>query len=253
MTAYTVMPLRYSNNVPAMVEFLTTLGLTRHVTTLGDGFAELSAAAGRVMVHAAHSADASAATAGDTVICFSTPSADHAVEHLDTAGLDTTIWDESYGRQAMVTTPRGEAVWINEEQEDLYGYQGPEAAQPDPRLIVSAILPSPDFGSDRAFYSHFGLTPDPGASEWWEGLRGPGGVVGLHMPEPGWTPALEFEDPRYRYPLIMLGFQTAEPLEDLRDRLLAAGYEARIVSVPEATKVHVTDPDGQEIEIHPLP
>lgn len=36
------------------------------------------------------------------------------------------------------------------------------------------------------------------------------------------------------------------------DRLVAAGHDARIVTDENATKVHVTDPDGQHLEVHPL-
>lgn len=250
MSTYTVMPLRYSDDVPAMVRFLTTLGLARQVTTEGDRFAELRAGAGKVMVHAAEGADAPAAP-GETVLCLATARADEASQELEAAGLQTTVWDESYGRQAMVTGPAGEAIWINEEQQDLYGYQG-HGEEPDARIVATAIRPSTDFAADRAFFEKLGLTADPGASEFWTGMRGDG-VVGIHQPHEGWRSVIESEDPRHRFPLVHLGFETSEPLEELRDRLAAAGYPAEVVVEDVGPKVHVTDPDGQTIEIHPLP
>src|SRR5699024_9264561 len=48
---FSVMPFRYSNDVAAMVAFLEELGLRRRIDS--EGFAELHAGAGRVMVHAA--------------------------------------------------------------------------------------------------------------------------------------------------------------------------------------------------------
>nr|NLD40708.1 hypothetical protein [Actinomycetales bacterium] len=153
----------------------------------------------------------------------------------------------------MVTGPAGEAIWINEEQQDLYGYEGTDGQRPDPRLIVTAIRPSTDFSADRAFLEKFGVTADPGASEWWIGMRSGVGVVGIHRPHEGWQAVLEDEDPRYRYALVRLGFETAELLEELRDRLVTGSYEARLVVEDVGPKVHVLDPDGQEIEIHPAP
>ena len=252
MTTFATMPLRYSADPAAMIRFLTDLGMARVVTAGADNFATLVAGGGgRVMVHSAQGADATV-TAGETVLCFATEDADEAAAHLDGKGVAVDVWDESYGRQAMAAMPSGGAVWINEEMADLYGYEG-HAAAPDPDLVVAAILPTEDFDADRAFFQQFGLTSDPGADEWWEGMRSEGGIVGLHRPEEGWAPLTTSDDPRYRFPRIHLGFETSAPLGEVRDRLVAAGHPAEVVSAPEATKVHVTDPDGQVMEIHPVP
>lgn len=253
MTTFAAMPLRYSADPAAMIRFLTHLGMARVVTAGADNFATLTAGGGgSVMVHSVHGADATV-TPGETVLCFATEDADEAAAQLDGMGVEVAVWDESYGRQAMAVSPSGGAVWINEEMTDLYGYAGHQRPATDPRLVVAAIVPTVDFGADRAFFERFGFTSDPGANEWWEEMRSDGGVVGLHRPEEGWVALTSSDDPRYRYPRIHLGFQTSAPLEEVRDHLAAGGYPAEIVRVPEATKVHVTDPDGQVLEIHPVP
>ena len=50
---------------------------------------------------------------------------------------------------------------------------------------------------------------------------------------------------------VRLGFSTTEDLTALADRLTAAGYEARVVEGEGIRAVHVIDPDGVELEIHP--
>ena len=138
MTTFATMPLRYSADPAAMIRFLTDLGMARVVTAGADNFATLVAGGGgRVMVHSVQGADATV-TAGETVLCFATEDSDEAAAHLDGKGVAVDVWDESYGRQAMATTPSGGAVWINEEMADLYGYEGHEAA-PDRNLVVAAI------------------------------------------------------------------------------------------------------------------
>ncbi len=251
---FDVMPLRFSSDPPGMIQFLRTLGLEPSRTTVGLGFGELRAGAGRVMVHRAEGSD-TRAQPGETQLCLMTDSADDVLELAGAAGFDVTVWDESYGRQAAVAGPYGEWMWINEEQTDLYGYQGYDATGFDDRLVVSAIRQSPDFDADRAFFSIFGLSPLPGGNKEWEALRGTdtAGIIGLHHPAADSTVArLSDSEPLHRVPLVGLGFQTGEPLDPLCDRLVASGYDARVVVDRAATKVHVVDPDGLEIEIHPL-
>lgn len=247
---FAVMPLRFSSEPSLMIRFLMDVGLAPSRTTVGDGFGELRAEAGWVMVRKAQSD----ATPGETLLCLKVDRADEVLTLAETAGLDAAVWDESYGRQAAVRGPHGERMWINEEQGDVYGYEEHSLTEIDTRLTVSAIRSSPDFEADRKFFAVFGFSPTPGGSEWWEALRGPGlaGLIGLHKPSEGSSVAkLSEVDPLHRVPLVELGFQTSEPLDELRDRLLTAGYDARIVADPNATKVHVIDPDGAEIEIHP--
>lgn len=244
---FKVFPLRFSSNPPAMIEFLRILGMTDVVTTDGDVFAELMAGAGRVMVHRAETSDSNA-TSGTTDLCLQVPSVDDAAAGLERLGVEVRVWDESYGRQASVVGPMGESIAINEEQTDLYGYRG-HAGDADRRLVVTAVRPSTDFAADAHFFAQLGFRPDAGGNQWWLGLGGPGGVIGLHMP--GDQPATrEAGSPIGRSATVRLGFQTTEDLGELAARLVESGYEARLVEETGIRSVKLTDPDGCLLEIH---
>ena len=51
---------------------------------------------------------------------------------------------------------------------------------------------------------------------------------------------------------VRLGFETSQDLAELASRLRAAGHRAEVVD-GAVRSVHVTDPDGQHLEIHPRP
>jgi hypothetical protein len=262
-----VFPLRFTTDPRAMIAFLTELGMARRVTAGDDGFGELRAGAGAVMVHAA-STSASGARPGTTDLCLMSPSADLAAGSLEQAGIAVTVWDESYGRQGMITGPDGEGISLNEDQEDLYGYEGHEAS-PDPRLRVCAVVSSDDFKRDAGWFGRLGFLPggadgrpleeDIAAAECagWLELHGHGGagIIGLHAPmsdrprtrlaspeAPDLPPTLQ----------VRLGFETSEELGALAVRLRGAGYDARL-DEGAVRAVHVLDPDGIDVEIHPLP
>src|SRR5699024_330157 len=144
---FSVMPFRYSDDVAAMVTFLEELGLRRRIDA--DGFAELHASAGRVMVHAARGDFSS----GETYLNLMADAVEDAVDAASNAGADYLVWDEAYGRHAVVAGPHGEWMWINEEQADDYGYRRHEGEVRE-GLVVSAIRPAPDFAIDLAFLAH---------------------------------------------------------------------------------------------------
>lgn len=253
--AFTVYPLRFSDDAPAVIAFLRTLGMAPVVTTEGEGFAELIAGGGgRVMVHATSNAE-TAAPAGETQLCLSVPATDAAAEQLREQGLQVRVWDETYGRQGSVRGPHGEDISLNEHQRDLYGYVGHDGARADPRLSVTAVRVSaegPDRDGDREFFAALGFRPVGEGDQWWQALSSPGaGTIGLHAPggaddrasRPSGT---EFGD----VALVRLGFETTEDLDLLAVRLTEAGYETRVVE-GNVRAVHVTDPDGQHLEIHP--
>ncbi|MCT2176239.1 hypothetical protein M3F63_00910 [Brachybacterium muris] len=160
--AFTVYPLRFSDDAPAVIAFLRTLGMAPVVTTEGEGFAELIAGGGgRVMVHATSNAE-TAAPAGETQLCLSVPATDAAAEQLREQGLQVRVWDETYGRQGSVRGPHGEDISLNEHQRDLYGYVGHDGARADPRLSVTAVRVSaegPDRDGDREFFAALGFRP----------------------------------------------------------------------------------------------
>jgi hypothetical protein len=255
--AFTVFPLRFTADPAALIAFLRTLGMSPVVTTEGDGFADLVAGGGgRVMVHGAASS-AIGAPAGETQLSISVPEVDPAAERLRENGLEVVVWDESYGRQGNITGPHGEAVGLNEEQQDLYGYVGHDATVADPRLVVTAVRAS-EHGSERerdvAFFATLGFTPAGAGSAAWQALVSEGhGVIGLHAPAPGEAASRpgDVGGADLRVSLVRLGFETTEDLGDLAARLIRAGYPARVVAQHGTRSVHLTDPDGQHLEIHP--
>lgn len=258
--AFSVYPLRFTDDPPAMIAFLRTVGLAPVVTVEGDAFGELIAGGGgRVMVHATSGAETGSAS-GETHLCLSVPSVENSAGALRGRGLEVRVWDETYGKQGLVQGPRGEAVSLNEHQRDLYGYRGHDADEdggPDDRLQVTAVRPSAagaEREADVEFYAEFGFAPTAPGDQGWQELSAPhAGAIGLHAPMPGElasrSSGTEFGD----VALVRLGFSTTEDLDELAERLRGAGYPARRVDERGLRAVHVTDPDGQHLEIHAAP
>ncbi|MDO5661745.1 MAG: hypothetical protein Q4G40_03535 [Brachybacterium sp.] len=257
MTTFAVFPLRFSDDPAAMIEFLRLLGLRPAVTTEGDSFATLVAPGGGRVKGLSGGGGATRAAAGETQLCLAVEDTDSAAETLRAAGLEVRVWDETYGRQGLVIGPHGEGIALNEEQKDLYGYVGhdPAASGDQHDLTVSAVRASAE-GTERqadvAFFGAAGFDPVGPGDEWWQALTAPGaGVIGLHAPsgageEISRATGTEFGD----IALVRLGAETDEDLEHLSARLTAAGHVARVVE-EDVRSVHVTDPDGQHLEIHP--
>ena len=259
-----VHPLRFTADAPAMIAFLRALGMVPVVTAGADAFGQLVSGAGQVMIHATSGAD-SGARAADTDLCLAVPETDAAAAALREGGFAVDVWDETYGRQGVLEGPVGERVALNETQRDLYGYEGHDPSGADPRLSVTAVLASDDFDRDAAWAARLGFragsaaaadgTGSEGGIEWFRALRGPGsaGTIGLHRPAEGdrrvRATGTEFGDMLQ----VRLGFETTEDLEQLAARLTAAGHPARVMTAPTARSVHVTDPDGEHLEIHPRP
>lgn len=253
---FSVFPLRFTDDPAALIAFLEELGMAPVVTSGSGGYADLVAGGGgHVMVHPA-SLSATGSPGGETQLSTSVADLEPAAAHLRDQGLDVRTWDEAYGQQGSVVGPHGEAVGLNEEQEDLYGYLAHDAGTADARLSVTAVRPSsagPVRERDVDFFAALGFVPVGAGDRWWQELRAPGGgSVGLHEPAPRESvsrPSGEvgFED----VPLVRLGFTTSEDLDALAARLLEAGYDARRADQQGVSSVHVTDPDGQHLEIHP--
>lgn len=254
---FTVFPLRFTADPAALIAFLTTLGMSPIVSTPAGTFADLVAGGGgRLMVHGAADS-ATGAPAGETQLSIAVPAVDPAAERLQEAGLEVTVWDESYGRQGNITGPHGEAVGLNEDQEDLYGYLEHDAGTADPRLVVTAVRASRS-GQERerdvAFFGALGFTPAGPGDESWQALVSEGhGVIGLHEPAAGESAsrAGDVGGADLQVSLVRLGFETSEDLEELAGRLTRAGHPARVVAAHGTRSVHLTDPDGQHLEIHP--
>lgn len=234
----------FTDRSAEVVAFYELLGLRTRVSS-GTGFALLEGAAGWLAVHRAVDSDAGARP-GETQLVLLTESVDAAASDLAARGFDTRVWDESYGRHAAVTTPLGTAVWVNEHQTDLYGYRAHYSGAPGPAL-VTGIWFSTDFARDAAWLAQFGFAPvGEGDDTWWQAFDNGHGRIGLHGAD------ADHPEPVAGLHTVDVGLQTSQPLEEVAERLVAAGLDARIVTDANATKVHVTDPDGREIEIHPL-
>lgn len=252
-TTFTTMVFRYSQNPSAMIDFLTDLGM-RVAISSDLGFAELHAGAGRVLVHHTRGAVATDAPSGLTCLNLAVEDVASAAEDLERHGFSVRTWDESYGHQGSIASPGDVEITLNEEQHDLYGYQGHDPSGADDRLVVTAVRASFDREQDVAFFERLGFVPEPDGDEWWQAMRAPGsaGVIGLHKPaatdRAGWPTNSDFGV----VATVRLGFETTEPLDELAERLQAMGYDAKVVD-NEVRSVHVSDPDGQHLEIHPRP
>lgn len=249
---FAIMPLRFSDQPAQMIAFLRTLGLADVVTTQGDNFAELVAGGGgRVLVHAAAGSE-TRAHSGTTDLCLMVDSADEAARVLVERGLDAEVWDESYGRQGALRLPGGEVVALNEKQQDLYGYQGHPGTGADERLRVVGVLDSPDMDADQAWAQQIGLRAEGEGDEWYRSLGAPGaGALGLHGPGAEVERTRDVGSELGPSLLVRLGLETSEDLASLAERLTAAGYPARVVDEHGLRAVHLTDPDGEHLEIHP--
>lgn len=232
---------RFSDEPAAMARFLETLGLGVLVSK-GTGWYDLRGRSGSVALHASGDRSASGARGGQTGLVMVAPEARAAAAYLEAQGLETTVWDESFGVQATVRTPFGGGLSINEEQNDLYGYQQHELGEPRPGPIdVVVVYFTDDLDRAARFFAGFGFQPDDDGSEDWHALRnGDRGVIGLHR-----------SHDQQAEGTVGMSFETDEPLTDVADRLGAAGYPAELLDQPR--RLAVTDPDGQLIEIWSSP
>ena len=115
--------MRFSARPAGMIRFLEVLGLRRVLESENGAYATFEGAAGSVAVHSVAGADSGVAEAV-TSLNVLVADVDAAAAALRAAGLDAEAWDEAYGRQGAVRTPRGTTVGLNEAtQADLYGYR----------------------------------------------------------------------------------------------------------------------------------
>jgi catechol 2,3-dioxygenase-like lactoylglutathione lyase family enzyme len=250
-----VFPMRFSADPAAMVRFLEVLGLRARLQSGNGAYACLVGASGSVAVHACGAAATGGVRAGFTSLNVLVADVRAAAAALSSAGNEADAWDEAYGVQGAVLLPGGAALGLNEAvQADLYGYRSIEPSGTG-AVDVVAVRYSDDFAGDIAFFAHLGFVPDgPPDDPWWCALRGSptAGVIGLHAPSGPRTPDAMASGWLERPAAAQLGFDTAEPLDELAARLRDAGYDTASVLADQAgPKVVLTDPDGQRVEIHP--
>jgi hypothetical protein len=226
-----VRPLRYTDDIAAMRDFLGLLGLAPRVESQRGGWLDLVAGAGMVALHEAATSD-SAGVAGQTRLSFEGADLDALADRLSDAGWsDATIWDETYGRVLSVTDPDGGDLRVDGYNEDDYGYRV-HRPERDPRWSVMPVRSTPVLEAYVRFLGCFGLERYAAHS-----ALVVGGHVGLVRLESG--PAA-----------VGLGLATTEPLEEVAERLRSAGYDD--AAITDAVLM-VTDPDGQVVALHPRP
>lgn len=230
---------RFSDDPAAMARFLETLGLGVLVSK-GDGWFDLRGRSGAVALHGSGDRSNANAPGGSTGLVMVAPDARTAAKYLESQGLTTRTWDESFGVQTVVETPFGGKLLINEEQTDFYGYERHEDPNPGPIDVVTVYF-TDDLDAAAHFFERFGFEPDDDGSEECHALRnGDRGVINLHRSHDDQAPGA-----------VGMSFETSEPIDALAARLTEAGYPARIADGPR--RVEVTDPDGIGTEIWPSP
>lgn len=230
---------RFSDDPPAMRTFLEVLGLGLLVSE-GDSWFDLRGRSGAVALHGTRQSAATEVRGGQTDLVMIAADARSAAEYLESKGLSARVWDESFGLQAAVDeTPLGREVWINEEATDFYGKQQHEP-RPGPIDVVIVFF-TDDLAEAATFFGPFGFAADEHGDDDCQALRnGDRGVINLHRSHDGQAPGT-----------VGMSFETSEPLTAIADRLTAAGYQPSLLEDP--TRVAVTDPDGELVEIWPAP
>lgn len=253
MTDFTVVAVRYCSDVPTMARFLETLGPSTRISNDDGTVAEMVAGHALVMLRPA-AEGRSHVGPGGTELSIEVSDLDQTIAFLRRQRLDPLEWDGPDGRHAAIRDPRGDGIRITERMRDSDGYRQHDPRPNDMNLI--AIRFSERFTADTAFYAQLGFAPRPGASPHWtflELLGSGAGVIGLHPPNGELAHGPYSPDnPAAPPALVDLGFETHEPLPDLRARLTGAGVDGETVGGP-APYVEVTDPEGIRIQIHIAP
>lgn len=238
----TVAAIRYTDDLPAMRDFLELLGLSPAVVS--SGWIDLHAGAGRVWLHAAGNAD-SPSTPGQTNLCFETTDLPGLAERLG-----TNYVDETFGASLLITDPLGDTVQINSRHTDTYGY---ESLQPRPDLQTSAVAVrfTDPAGPYVPFLQTLGLRRSVSTSnaDYAEFSAG-AGIVGLHAAGPDTGDGIRATGAHVA--VVQLALSTTRDLDAIAETLRNGGHgDAYVVAEGSQRSLHVTDPDGQSLEIHP--
>ena len=249
MNEVVVRPVRFTDQVARMQHFLEVIGLRPWIVTDRGGWSDLAAGGGRVALHDA-STSASGAPSGQTSLAFETTDVSALAARLGAAGVgEVTVYDEAYGRVLTCVDPDGAVVAVDETPDDLYGYQvHAEPGAPEWLRVMPVRFADPA-GPYGGFLRALGLTPAGEINPYYVNFLAGGGAqgqVGLHYVFGEDLPVV----PGGRCPAVQLTFESAEPLEQLAVRLAAAGYEPGISTEDFGSLLHVTDPDGQVVQVH---
>ncbi|GAB3536561.1 hypothetical protein GCM10027403_17650 [Arthrobacter tecti] len=116
-TGLTVMPIWYTPDTAAAEKVFTDIGAKKRRSSDAGAWLDFTAKNGGLLaVHAADDDGAELAFefAGNVEVIQ---------QRLRSGGVPATLIDESYGRSLRLPNPDGGEIWVNEWQEDLYGYK----------------------------------------------------------------------------------------------------------------------------------
>lgn len=116
-----VMPIRYTDDIPAMVRFYGVLGLELNTVSRAGGWVDLTAGGGMVGLHAASRTEQPRSSGHCEISFESEERLDDVAARLRGAGYtDAHVVDEAFGRSLRVTDPDGVPVQVNESDPSLY-------------------------------------------------------------------------------------------------------------------------------------
>ncbi len=242
-----VRPVRFTDRLPEMQDFLELLGLRPLVSSVRPGWVDLAGSAGRVALHSA-SGSTTGGRPGETRLSFEVAEPERYAASLTRAGYDASWVDEAYGRSVFVADPLGAEMVLDGGNDDLHGYvlhDPTPSAAPAPVVVPVRFTDAADRYHD--FLTALGLVGDPAPGGYTTyAAPGGGGFVGLHylfgddLPVVGGTEGA----------VVQLTLGSGEDLAALTERLVGAGHPARLVVEDFGSFVVATDPDGQEVQVH---
>lgn len=247
MSTVVVRPVRFTDNIEQVREFLETIGLRVRIESQRGGWYDMVAGAGMVALHAA-ATSALGHAQGETSLSFEADDCELVAEQLRSAGVpEVVVYDEAYGQVLTCTDPNGDKIAVDGRSRDLYGYTLHQAS-PDRRISVQPVVFTPPDGAYRAFVEQFGFTPRGHADEYFASCAGDGdaGLIGLHYVYDGQLPIVPGPG------AVHLTFTTSEPIGEVSARLTSAGFDPTITREDFGSILSVIDPDGLEVQVHEL-
>ncbi len=253
--AYAIWPLRFTPDPAAMIDFYARLGLHQSLSHETGTFATFVGRSGTLGVHDARTTT-SGAVPGHAALNLATADVEAAAVELTVLGHEVRVWDETYGKQGVVVARQGRVIGLNEDhQDDLYGGYRAHTTTTVPLLDVVAVCVTPDLLAEAAYFASFGFVAPSYDDPFWIGLRASerSGVIGLHSGEIESRSPRPDDDPFEPVYEVRIGFETSQPLEQLAERLRSAGLDPTMITDVPDPRIVLTDPDGDEVQIHPAP
>ncbi len=251
MSGVAVRPVRFTDRIEAMQEFLETLGLRPRIEAERGGWVDMVAYGGMVALHSAETA-VSGAVAGQTCLSFEAADVVGLADRLRKAGVpDVTVYDEAYGQVLNCRDPLGDVIAVDGRSDDLYGYRRHDAAAAATDLRVVPVRFTEPTGPYGGWLEAMGLTLVGEPNDFYvqyAAADGDHGFVGVHHVYDDELPIVAGRAAAH------LTFATSEPLEAIAERLAAAGHgDASVDREDFGCLLTVTDPDDQEVQVHELP